>query len=142
MKPFLLFVIASFSFSVTAQNEDYTGTYLFSRESENGDALKYELQLNADQTFTFHNFRNIICSICKEENSYGKGTWKVENKIIYFATHLNDLDETHTLDFTGTTARIVKKSPRDVSDKVVPTALQFYKSTIFWIANLKLLLKE
>jgi len=142
MKPFLLFVIASLSFSVTAQTEDYTGTYLFSRESENGDALKYELKLNADQTFTFHNFRNIICSICKEENSYGKGTWKVENKIIYFTTHSNDLDGTHTLDFTGTTARIVKKSPRDMSDKVVPTALQFYKSKMFWIANLKLTLVD
>ena len=77
-----------------------------------------------------------------DKYSYGKGTWKVENKIIKFTTEKMDLDEKHTLNFSGSTARLIKKSPRDTSEKVVPTSLQFYKSEIFWIANLKLILKE
>jgi hypothetical protein len=77
-----------------------------------------------------------------DKYNYGKGTWKVENKIIQFSSDKTDLDEKNTLNFTGSTARVIKKSPRDTSDKVVPTALQFYKSEIFWMVNLKLLLKE
>ena len=77
-----------------------------------------------------------------DKYNYGKGTWKVENKIIKFTTEKTDLDEKHTLNFSGSTARLIKKSPRDTSEKVVPTSLQFYKSEIFWIANLKLILNE
>jgi len=142
MKQLLLFVITSLSLSLNAQIEDYQGRYLFLNEQEKGDVMKYELQINSDQTFTFHFYRNIICSVCKEENKHGKGTWKVENKIIYFTTHLSDLDEKHTLDFTGTTARMIKKSPRDLSDKIVPVAIQFYKSNIPWIEKWKLPLVE
>jgi hypothetical protein len=69
----------------------------------------------------------------------GKGTWSVENKIVKFTTEPADLDKEHNLNFSGSTARLIKKSPRDTSDKIIPTALQFYKSKIFWIANLKLL---
>lgn len=142
MKQLLLFVITSLSFSLNAQTEDYQGRYLFLNEQEKGDVLKYDLQLHADHTFSFHFYRNIVCSICKEENSYGKGTWKVENKIIYFTTHISDLNQKYTLDFSGTTARMIKKSPRDLSDKIVPVAIQFYKSNIRWMEKWKLPLVE
>lgn len=142
MKQLLLLLFVALNFSLIAQNKEYVGTYEYYIKDAKDDVIQYELQLNADQTFTFHFYRNIVCSICKEENSYGKGTWKVENKIVYFTTGTTDLDEKNTLNFTGTTARLIQKSPRDLSDKEVPTALQFYKSKIFWIENLKILKKE
>jgi hypothetical protein len=59
------------------------------------------------------------------------------NKIIKFTSEASDLNQDYTLNFSGTTARSVKKSPYDTSDKVIPTALQFYKSEIPTIENLK-----
>ncbi|RAR48640.1 hypothetical protein [Flavobacterium lacus] len=142
MKKILFLLITFISASVAAQNEDHIGTYEYYSKDVKGDVIKYELKLNTDQTFTFHFYRNIICSVCKEENSYGKGNWKIENKILHFSTNEDDLDTKNTLNFAGTTARLIKKSPRDLTDKIVPTALQFYKSNIFWIENLKISKKE
>lgn len=65
MKQLLLLLIAFINLGLTAQNEEYVGTYINLWEFENGDVMKYELQINSDQTFTFHFYRNIICSICK-----------------------------------------------------------------------------
>lgn len=113
MKQLLLLLFASINLGLKAQNNEYVGTYEYYFNNAKEDVIQYELQLNVDQTFTFHFYRNIVCSICKEENSYGKGTWKVENKIVYFTTNTTDLDEKNTLNFTGTTARLIQKSPRD-----------------------------
>jgi hypothetical protein len=143
MKQLLLFFFAILKFSLIAQTEDYTGNYNFHVEGKDGTILDYNLKLNADKTFVFTSYRNVIDIRGKNETFInGKGAWKVENKIIKFTTEIADLDKEHTLNFTGTTARVIKKSSRDTSDKVVPTTLQFYKSDISWIENLKLLLKE
>lgn len=139
MKQLLILLLLTLNFSLSAQTEDYTGTYIFYVKANKGEIIDYKLQLNADKTFLYTSYIN---NNTNEYNNNGKGTWKVENKIIKFTTESSDLDKDHTLNFTGTTARVIKKSPRDTSDKVVPTALQFYKSEIPWIANLKLLLKE
>lgn len=139
MKPLLLLLLVTLNFSFTAQTEDYPGTYIFYVETKKGEIIDYKLLLNSDQTFLYTSYIN---NGMNEYHIKGKGTWKVDNKIIQFTTETTDLDKDHTLNFTGTTARIIKKSPRDTSDKVVPTALQFYKSEISTIANLKLLLKE
>jgi len=139
MKHILLLLFITLNFSLSAQTEDYSGTYIFYVKAVKGEIIDYKLQLNSDSTFLFSSYVN---NNTNEYYKNGKETWNVENKIILFTTETADLDENHTLNFTGTTARIIKKSPRDTSDKVVPTALQFYKSEIPWIANLKLLLKE
>jgi hypothetical protein len=139
MKQLLLFIFATINFNLSAQTEDYSGTYIFYVEAKKGEIIDYKLQLNPDKTFLYTSYIN---NNTNEYNTKGKGTWKVENKIIKFTTGVTDLDKDHTLNFTSTTARVIKKSPRDTSDKVVPTSLQFYKSEIPWIANLKLLLKE
>lgn len=139
----MLLLFLSLSFSLTAQTEDYTGTYLFHSEGKDGHILDYKMRLNPDNTFLYTTYRRIVDIRGNNETFInGKGTWKVENKIIKFTTDPTDLDKDYTLNFSGTTARVTKKSPRDTSDKVVPTALQFYKSEIFWIENLKLLLKQ
>jgi len=143
MKQLLLFLLVTINFSLSAQTEEYLGTYNLHIEGKDKSILDYNLVLDKDHTFIFVSFQKLIDIRGEHDKyNYGKGTWRVENKIIKFTTEATDLDEKHSLNFTGSTARLFKKSPRDTSDKVVPTALQFYKSEIFWIANLKLLLKE
>ena len=143
MKKLFLLLILTIGFSLSAQTENYTGTYILHLEGKDGNILDYKLQLNQDNTFMFVSFQKLLDTRGEHDKySYGKGTWKVENKIIKFTTEKMDLDEKHTLNFSGSTARLIKKSPRDTYEKVVPTSLQFYKSEIFWIANLKLILKE
>jgi len=143
MKKLFLLLILTIGFSLSAQTENYSGTYILHLEGKDGNILDYKLQLNQDNTFMFVSFQKLLDTRGEHDKyNYGKGTWKVENKIIKFTTEKTDLDEKHTLNFSGSTARLIKKSPRDTSEKVVPTSLQFYKSEIFWIANLKLILKE
>jgi hypothetical protein len=143
MKSLVLLIFTALCLNLSAQTEDYKGTYVLHIDGKDGSILDYTLHLNIDNTFQFTSFQKLI-DIRGEHDKYnfGKGTWKVENKIIKFNTEVTDLDEKHTINFSGSTARIIKKSPRDTSEKVVPTSLQFYKSEIFWIANLKLMLKE
>ncbi|MCX6172009.1 MAG: hypothetical protein NT048_04115 [Flavobacterium sp.] len=143
MKKLLLLSVITLSLTLYAQTDEYSGTYNLHIEGKDKSILDYNLVLDKDHTFIFVSFQKLIDIRGEHDKyNYGKGTWRVENKIIKFTTEATDLDEKHTLNFRGSTARLIKKSPRDTSDKVVPTALQFYKSDIFWIANLKLLLKE
>ena len=143
MKKIFLLLVLTIGFSLSAQTENYAGTYILHLEGKDASILDYTLHLNTDNTFQFTSFQKLLDTRGEHDKyNYGKGTWKVENKIIKFTTEKTDLDEKHTLNFSGSTARLIKKSPRDTSEKVVPTSLQFYKSEIFWIANLKLILKE
>jgi len=143
MKSLVLLIFTALSLNLSAQKKDYTGTYVLHIDGKDGSLLDYTLHLNTDNKFQFTSFQKLIDIRGEHDKyNYGKGTWKVENKIIKFTTEANDLDEKHTINFSGSTARLIKKSPRHTSEKVVPTSLQFYKSEIFWIANLKLLLKE
>jgi hypothetical protein len=139
MKQFFLILLLISSLGANAQTEDFSGTYVFYNKSLKGEIVDYKIQLNKDQTFIFTSY---VYNGMNEYHSNGKGTWKVENKTLKFTTETADINQEYTLNFTGTTARVIKKSPRDTSDKVVPTALQFYKSEIRIIENLKLLLKE
>lgn len=139
MKQLLLLFLLNFNLNLIAQTDDFSGTYVFYNKSLKGEIVDYKIQLNEDQTFIFTSY---VYNGTNEYRSNGKGTWKVENKIIKFTTEPADINKEYTLNFTGTTARVIKKSPRDTSDKVVPTSLQFYKSEIRIIENLKLLLKE
>jgi len=59
--------------------------------------------------------------------------------LISFYTETSDLNDNFTLNFTGTKARLITKSPRDPSDRVIKTALSFYKSEISWIIGMTLL---
>ena len=143
MKRLFFMLLLTTSFGIKAQTEDYSGSYFFLIEGKDGHILDYKIQLNPDQTFVFTSFNRVVDMRGNHDtHKKGKGTWKVENKIIKFTTEPTDLNQDYTLNFSGTTARIVKKSPRDTSDKLIPTALQFYKSDIRTIENLKFLLKE
>ncbi len=124
------------------QTDQYAGEYGIKHELLNAGVMECNLSLKPDGNFIFHFYRNIDPSHPKE-NIYGQGKWKVEkNKLIYFYTSSeNDLDETHTLNFTNTKARIIKKSPRNLSKKDIKEAILFYHSEIFWIKGWKLFKK-
>ena len=124
---------------IAAQSEKYVGKYEVVYKASNAN-LRYDLVLNPDGTFLFHASRHIFCPGCKPENTYGKGIWKAQkNSLIYFFTnHKNDLDATHTLNFTNTKARFISKSPRDKSDRIIKTALKFYASEIDWVKGKEL----
>lgn len=105
-----------------------------------GTILKWTLTLNNDGTFLYHFLRDLsaISKLNKEENFYGKGTWKVEKNLIFFSSDKEtDLNEKYIYDFTNTKARWIKKSPRDLSDIVVKESLLFYESDLWVIERLK-----
>ena len=139
MKHIFILILISFSLSLTAQSDKYTGTYEATFNINNKGEIVYTLVLNNDGTFTFHNYRQIDPSKPKE-NSYGKGTWKIEkdNTLYFFTNTSTDIDDKYTLDFSNTKARYHTKSPRDKTDKIVKTKLHFYDSEIPWVKGWKL----
>jgi hypothetical protein len=139
MKPILLLIAISTSISATAQWETFAGNYNHRYDLEDGGVIEYKLSLNPDGTFFFHNYRKLTCALCSEENQYGNGSWTAKNNEIYFSTNReSDLDEKHTLDFSGTKARSNKRSPRNKSSKVVKESIRFYTSEIPWLKGWEL----
>ena len=133
MKFFLSFLLVLSSIIINAQDVD--GIYKLKSGSKDSDTfvLTRTLTLNADGTFEYYNYRYVERGIPKETSTYGKGTWKRENKVIVFSTSPSEIDEKFTLDFSGTKARFISKSPRDKSDKMIETSLRFFESEISWI---------
>ena len=99
--------------------------------------IEYKLSLNFDGTFQFHSFTNNKSSIPPVVQLFGKGTWKVDGKVVSFFTDKNlHLDENYILDFSRTKARFITKSARDKSDRIIKTRLKFFESKINWIKGL------
>ena len=136
----LIFIVCVIVWStpIFSQSELIEGNYQLEHNGSNAD-LKRTLILNGDGTFLFQNYEYHEGGIPPKKNSYAKGTWTSEKKIIYFSSNTNDLDEKHTLDFTNSKARFIIKSPRDKSTRVIKTAIKFYTSDIFWIKGMTLL---
>lgn len=127
MKILYLLLFYSISFFISGQNNEYIGHYETKVKTKVGEIFEYKLILNSDNTFTYHFFRNIGHPQSIDENWYGKGTWKVENNIVYFFTdRLTEIDKKYNLDFNNTTGRF------DTKNK---TLFRFYKSDIFWIVK-------
>lgn len=138
MKKFLLLFVFSAIALSTVQSQSISGEYLRKRETASGEIFALTLVLKADQTFTFHYYQTFL-ALNPEQNIYGKGTWSVDKNIVSFSTdEKTDLDKIHTLNFNNTKARYITKSPRDTSDKVVKTAVSFYKSDIPWMKGSEL----
>ena len=147
MKIFIfLLTILSSSVVVNAQLtvQDVAGTYQRKLSSTGPHIINYTLTLNADGTFYFHAYNKIQQGKPQnprfnERNSYAKGTWTLDKKVVSFSTSSSDFDEKFTLDFNTSKALFISKHPRDKSDKVVETALRFYESEIDWIQSLYIL---
>jgi hypothetical protein len=140
MKAIFTILILISNLTLLAQSDNEVGDYTLRLEGKENELLEYKLTLNQDGTFFFHYYKYIKNGFPPEENKYGKGKWIEENKVIsFFSDKQKDLDEKYTLYFTNTKARFIIKSPRDKTDKIVKTRLQFLESDIFWISRINML---
>lgn len=129
----LLFLL---KLNLSAQSNQFVGDYTRSLSSEN-HKIEYKLTLNPDGTFEFYSYSYLQGGTPQESNKYGKGKWSEKNNLITFSSDKKtDLDQKYTLDFTNSTARFIVKNPRDKSDKIVKTKLQFLESEIFWMRRI------
>jgi len=120
-----------------AQSNSISGEYRRELGNEK-HRIEYTLRLFEDGTFTFHSYTRIELPP-QMIHLYGKGTWKVNGKVISFLTDKEkDIDEKYTLDFNNSRARFITKSPRDKSARILKTSLQFFESKILWIERLKI----
>ena len=135
---FAMLMVLSF-LNVFPQTDKVVGNYSLTLTTKEKDVFDYRLTLLQDGTFTFHYYSNIKNGIPPEKNTYGKGNWTIANNVVsFFSDKQKDLDEKYSLDFTHTKARFVTKSPRDLTDKIVPTQLRFLTSDIFWLSRIDL----
>lgn len=122
-----------------AQSNQFAGNYTRTLGEEGKHLIEYKLTLNPDGTFVFDSYSKVKGGIPPEANKYGKGKWSVKDNLISFLTNKQeDFDDKYTLDFNNSTARFITKNPRDKSDKVVKTKLQFLESEIFWMERIDL----
>lgn len=143
MKNLLILWATTFSLTISAQSNIINGLYSVKYKADNGDNHSYEITLNPDGTFIFHSYSKMSKRIPIEENTYGKGNWSAEKNLIsFFSDKIKDLDEINRLDFSNTKAKFQSNSPRDKSNRMVPTKLKFYQSDIFWVKGTELLKSE
>lgn len=132
------FIVLVNSLKSFAQSVAVMGVY--SKELGNEKhRIEYKLTLNAEGTFTFHSHTNIKAGIPQIVNKYGRGTWCTEDNVVSLLTdEEKDIDEKYTLNFSGSRARFITKSPRDKTNRVIQIRLQFFESRIFWIETLEI----
>jgi hypothetical protein len=122
-----------------SQSNLLVGDYKRRLGKEGNHFIEYKLTLNEDGTFIFQYYSNNRKGIPPEVNKYGKGNWRSEDNVItFFSNEQKDFDEPYTLDFNTTKARFISKHPRDKTDRIIKTRLQFLESAIFWIERLEI----
>jgi hypothetical protein len=136
MKKIILILLVLFQGFAFSQS----GTYTMGNPSSNGTIVKWTLTLNPDGTFLYHFLRDLSATskYSTEENFYGKGTWKLNKKIIEFSADSTDFNEKFTVNLNNAKARYITKSPRNISTKVIRTGLRFYASENSYIKGLQL----
>jgi hypothetical protein len=139
MKVLFTVLILISNLTLFSQSEEVVGDYTLKLEAVDKDVFEYQLTLSQDGTFSFHYYSYLKHGIPPEKNYYGKGKWTVENKVIsFFSDKQNDLNEKYTMDFTGSKARFIIKSPRDKTDQIIKTRLKFLKSEISWMRTIEI----
>lgn len=137
MKLLITTLLLISNLALFAQSNQFSGEYTRSLSEEGKHIIEYKLTLNQDGTFLFHSYTKIQGGIPPEVNKYGKGKWSAKDNMVTFSSDKNeDFDTKYTLDFNNSTARFVTKNPRDKSDKIVKTKLQFLESEIFWMKRI------
>ena len=125
------------NFALFAQSGQFSGEYTRSLSEEGKHIIEYKLTLNQDGTFLFHSYTKMQGGRPPEVNKYGKGKWVAKDNMITFSSDKKeDFDTKYTLDFNNSTARFITKNPRDKSDKIVKTKLQFLESEIGWMKRI------
>lgn len=139
MKLLITSFLLILTLTLSAQSNQFVGEYSRSLSEKEKHTIEYKLTLNPNGTFLFHSYSKIQGGNSAEDNKYGKGKWSAKDNLITFsANKKEDFDSKYTLDFNNSTARFIAKNPRDKSDKVVKTKLQFLESEIFWMKSIDL----
>jgi hypothetical protein len=139
MKAIFTILILISNFTLFSQVDNAVGDYLLTLKTKESDLFEYKLTLNEDGTFYFHYYSNIKQGIPPAVNKYGKGKWTKKNNVIsFFSDKQKDFDEKYTLDFTNSKARFVQKSPRNKTDQIIKTRIQFLESEIFWMERIEI----
>lgn len=142
MKRVITILLLISNLTLVSQSDQFVGDYYRTLGQEGNHVIEYTLTLYQDGTFFFHSYSNNILGIPPEAHTYGKGKWMSEGKVItFFSDKQEDFDEKYTLDFQNTKARFVTKHPRDKSDRIIKTKLQFFESEIFWIKTIDIFKK-
>lgn len=137
MKLLITTLLLISNFALFAQSNQFSGEYTRSLSEEGKHIIEYKLTLNQDGTFLFHSYTKMQGGRPPEVNKYGKGKWVAKDNMITFSSDKKeDFDTKYTLDFNNSTARFITKSPRDKSDKIVKTKLQFLESEIGWMKRI------
>ncbi|TYA52304.1 hypothetical protein [Formosa maritima] len=134
MKQILFLTLIILQTTVFSQNEAINGTYQFYFEGSNG-TFGETIVLHPNGSFDIHSFKKLDGGSTPETNAYGKGTWKLEKKIVYFTTTKTDFDSKFTLDLNNTQARFHTKSSRDTSNRDIPTTLTIFESNKPWLVG-------
>lgn len=136
---YLLFFTAGL---VSSQSYPIAGSYTLEAGDQATHKHSYTLVLEENGRFSFHSHSDNKNGIPQIVDLYGRGTWIANGKQITLKTDKSqDLNDTYTLDLDGSKARFISKHPRDKTDRIVTTRLQFYDSTIFWVKT-KTLFKQ
>lgn len=139
MKTLFSILILLSNLTLFSQVDKVFGDYQLLFKYKEGDLKEWKLTLNENGTFFFQHHSNVKFEIPSEKNIYGKGTWTIENNVIsFFSDKQKDIDEKNTLDFTNSKARFITKSPKNKTDQIIKTRLQFLKSDIFWMKRTEL----
>jgi hypothetical protein len=137
MKILITTLLLISNFALFAQSGQFSGEYTRSLSEEGKHIIEYKLTLNQDGTFLFHSYTKMQGGRPPEVNKYGKGKWSAKDNMITFSSDKKeDFDTKYTLDFNNSIARFITKSPRDKSDKIVKTKLQFLESEIGWMKRI------
>lgn len=119
-----------------SQTHDIAGEY--EKKSESSIVL---LKLHPSGAFQFDSYINkrLEAGSPAEPSISGRGTWRVENDMIYFGTNRDtDIDHNSTLNFNETKAKLNNESSKDSSNEKAITKLEFFESGIFWINGMEL----
>ncbi len=137
MRLFFFTLILITNLNLFSQSNSFDGDYYRSLGKKGTHFIEYKLTLNQDGTFIFHSYSNNKQGVPPEGNKYGKGNWVAQGNVVTFSSNKQkDFDEKYTLDFNNSKARFVTKHPRDKTDRMIKTKLQFFQSEIFWIETI------
>ena len=143
MKRIFVFFLLISCAAVSAQLDQIPGEYYTSVRG----GSEYTLTLLENGTFLLHFYRKQEDEKPREINQFGRGRWTVEMVqnfstmgflVVFYSDSDKDIDAKHSLDLSGSKARFVSKSERNISDKEVKVRLQFIESGITGMEKLSL----
>ncbi|WP_281228655.1 hypothetical protein [Flavobacterium aquiphilum] len=139
MKKILTILILISSLTSFGQSETVFGDYSRNYKTNDNNIFEYKLTLSQDGTFSFHYYSNLKQRTPQEENKSAKGKWEIKDNVIsFFSEKKTNTNEKDILDFTNSKARFFTKSPRNKTDQIIKTRIQFLKSDIFWMEKIEM----